>query len=347
MMSETESAAAVPPEVAYYYPEWHWRPDERGWIKSLLLFFDEIAILVPDYKRSEPANLDPTLAGALQDGGLLRIIEPERFVDSEMTTSLAETMVTIIEAGAFDDLSREDDFAELSMSRAGYVGEREVADEVVRLLRSRQLARETVDGLSIPMHPSVRSTYLVLLAQLARRGGERWGLDLHPATNRPEAHDVLTRTLGLAPMPSRGRIVDFDLEVVAVDLEPVPLDEVLAFRAEHQADHRNYMSNLRAFCRELSNVESEPDRLRLLGDRRAELQEAADALKRRSWKSFKQPKNAVGFGLGLVGAGVGLATGGVPAAAAAAVGSQLVRLLPDRAPKSMYSYLFAARRQFP
>lgn len=263
-----------------------------------------------------------------------------------MTTALAQTMVTIIEAGAFDDLSRHDDFAELSMSRAGYVGEREVADEVARLLRDRQLARETADGLSIPMHPSVRSTYLVLLAQLARRGGERWGLDLHPATNRPEAHDVLTRTLGLEPMPSRGRIVDFDLQVVALDLEPVPLDEVLAFRTENQTAHRKYMSDLRAFCRELSEIESTPDRLRLLADRRAELQEAADALRRRSWKSFKQPKNAAGFGLGLIGAGIGLATGGVPAAAVAAIGSQLVRLLPDRAPESMYSYLFAAHRRF-
>jgi hypothetical protein len=145
-------------------------------------------------------------------------------------------------------------------------------------------------------------------------------------------------------MPTRGRIVDFDLEVVAVDLDPVPLDEVLSFRAEHQADHRKYMSNLRAFCRDLSSIDSEPDRLRVLQDRRTELQEAADALKRQSWKSFKQPKNAAGFGLGLVGAGIGLATGGVPAAAVAAVGSQLVRLLPDRAPESVYSYLFAAQR---
>jgi hypothetical protein len=283
------------------------------------------------------------LAGALQDAGLLRIIEPERFVDAEMTTALAEMMVTIIEAGAFDDLSLDDDFAELSMSRAGYVGEREVADEVVRLLRDRQLARETVDGLSIPMHSSVRSTYLVLLAQLARRGGERWGLDLHPATNRPEAHDVLTRTLGLAPMPTRGRIVDFDLEIVALDLESVPLDDVLAFRSAHYAEHRKYMSNLRAFCRELSSVDSVPDRARMLADRRAELQEAAHALKRRSSTELKQPKNAAGFGLGLIGAGIGLVTGGAPAAAAAAIGAQLVRLLPSRAPESVYSYLFAAR----
>lgn len=346
MVTSSNSKPDLPPEVAYYYPEWHWRPDDHGWIKSLLLFFDQIALLVPDYKRFEPANRDPALAGALLDAGLLRIIEPERFVDADMTTSLAETMVTIIEAGAFDDLQRRDDFAELSMSRAGYVGEPEVAENVVRLLRDRNLARETVDGWSIPMHPSVRSTYLVLLAQLARRGGERWGLDLHPATNRPEAHDVLTRTLGLPPMPSRGRIVDFDLAVVSLDLGPVPLDEVLSFRTEHQAAHRKYMSNLRSFCRELGEIESEPDRLRLLEDRRAELQEAANDLKQRSWKAFRQPKNVGGFGLGLVGAGIGLATGGVPAAAAAAVGAQLVRLLPDRAPESVYSYLFAARRQF-
>lgn len=76
MTIEPESVASAPPEVAYYYPEWHWRHDEHGWIKSLLLFFDEIALLVPDYKRFEPANLDPILAGALQDEGLLRIIEP-------------------------------------------------------------------------------------------------------------------------------------------------------------------------------------------------------------------------------------------------------------------------------
>jgi hypothetical protein len=125
MTTESASPVTVRPEVAYYYPEWHWRPDEHGWIKSLLLFFDEIALLVPDYKRFEPANLDPPLAGVLQDEGLHRIIEPEQFVDAEMTTALAETMVTIIEGGAFDHLSRSDDFTELSMSRAGYVGERE------------------------------------------------------------------------------------------------------------------------------------------------------------------------------------------------------------------------------
>lgn len=337
--------AEILPEVAYYYPEWHWSPDEHGWIKSLLLFFDEIALLVPDYKRREPANIDPELAGALDDAGLLRIIEPEWFVDAEMTKSLAEAMVSIIEAGAFDDLSIEDGFAELSMSRAGYSGEREVADQVIGLLRDRKLAEDSSDGFSIPMHPAVRSTYLVLLAQLARRGGAQHGLDLHPATNRQEAHDVLTRTLNLPAMPSRGRVVDFDLETVSIDLEAVPLDEVLSFRAEYREEHRSYMANLRTFCRELSQVETDADRLRLFGDRRAEVQEAAESLKARSWKSFKQPKNSLSFGLGLVGAGITIAGGGIPAAAVT-IGSQLLRLLPDRPEESIYSYLFAARQTF-
>jgi hypothetical protein len=334
---------ATSPEVAYYYPEWHWEPDEHAWVKSLLLFFDEIALLVPDYKRGQPATMDPVLAGALEEERLLRIIEPEWFVDAQMTTDLAAAMVTLIEEGAFDGLPKRSDFAELSMSRAGFVGERETAERVVAMLQDRGLASPTADGVSIPMHPAVRSTYLVLLAQLARRGGERRGLDLHPATNKPAAHDVIARTLGLPGMPSRGRVIDFDLQIVAVDLDDVPLDEVLDFRNQHREDHRRYMSNLRSFCRELSMIDNDADRDRALTDRRAELQEASQSLKNRAWKSFKRPKTAGGFALGLIGGGISLATGAV-APAIVGLSAQLLHLLPDQADGSVYSYLFAAQR---
>jgi hypothetical protein len=333
----------VAPEVAYYYPEWHWRPDEHSWVKSLLLFFDEIALLVPDYKRYEPAALDPEVAGALQDAELLRIIEPEWFVDAEMTAALAELVVLLIDGGAFDSLERSTTFAELSMSRAGYYGERAVAEQVIERLKERGLAADTADGLSVPMHPAVRSTYLVLLAQLARRAGERRGLDLHPATNRPEAHDVIARTLNLPSMPSRGRVIDFDLQAVSVDLDDVPLDELLSYRADHRAEHRRYMTDLRSFSRDLSLMETGAERERALRDRHAEIVEASDALRRRSLKAFKQPKNALTFGLGLVGAGVSMAVGNVPGAAVG-IGTALTRLLPEKAPTSVYSYLFEARR---
>ena len=71
----------APSEIAYYYPEPYWLAGEGGWVKSLLLFFDEIAILLPEYMRGRHVIADPTLAGPIEDLGLLRVIEPETFVD--------------------------------------------------------------------------------------------------------------------------------------------------------------------------------------------------------------------------------------------------------------------------
>ncbi len=318
-------------------------PEHYRALHPCLLFFDEIALLVPHYKRAQPAMMDPELAGALEERHLLRILEPELFVDAQMTTDLAAAMVTLIEAGAFDEHSRQSSFAELSMARAGFVGERETAERVVALLEERGLASPTADGLSIPMHPAVRSTYLVLLAQLARRAGVRSNVDLHPATNKPAAHDVIGRTLELHGMPSRGRVIDFDMQTVAVDLDAVPLDEVLDFRNQHRDEHRRYMSNLRSFCRDVSMIDNEADRDRALEDRRADLHEASQSLKNRAWKSFKRPKTAGGFALGLIGGGISLATGAL-APAAVGLSVQLLHLLPDQAEGSVYSYLFAAQR---
>lgn len=49
----------APTEIAYYYPEPYWLSDEGGWVKSLLLFFDEIAILLPSYMRGRHIRADP------------------------------------------------------------------------------------------------------------------------------------------------------------------------------------------------------------------------------------------------------------------------------------------------
>jgi hypothetical protein len=64
-----------------------------------------------------------------------------------------------------------------------------IIDELV----SRDLARPSEDGVSVPMHPVVRTTILVLLAQLARDAGRRAGIGLHPtATNWRAIRDLLT-----------------------------------------------------------------------------------------------------------------------------------------------------------
>ena len=70
-------------ETAYYYPAPYWDYRDSGWVKSLLLFFDDIAILLPDYMRGRHTAADPALAEPLEDRGLLWVLEPSTWVDKE------------------------------------------------------------------------------------------------------------------------------------------------------------------------------------------------------------------------------------------------------------------------
>jgi hypothetical protein len=332
-------------ETAYYYPEPYWLAQEGGWIKSLLLFFDEIAILLPSYMHGRNLVEDPTLAEPLQDRGLLRVLQPELFVDETTATELTEVIEALIRDGGFDDLSKVGGFAELSMSRMGFGVLEPVARRVLDQLSARGLATPSQDGVSIPMHPQIRSIYLVLLAQLARQTGARNGLDLHPVTNGRGATEAFEQLTDLAPMPSRGQLVSLDLEVVSVDLDSVPLDDVLEFKRENGRERRRYMANLRTFALELSLL-PEVDRARALRDRRAELQDQARDLRALALAAWKSPKDVTGFGLGFAGAAWSLASYSPVPAALGILGAGL-KMLPSGANGSVYSYLFRAGRSLP
>src|SRR5437588_1345599 len=133
------------PEVAFYYPGHLWRDPE--WIKNLLLFFDGVALLVPEYKRHEPVHLDPYLAGPLTELGLLHYLVADHVVDRAATETLATAISDIIASGALDSLSQEGTaFHEISMSRFGYYGDEGLADMLFEELASRGLARKSKDG---------------------------------------------------------------------------------------------------------------------------------------------------------------------------------------------------------
>jgi hypothetical protein len=335
--------ALAPKETAYYYPEPFWLAHEGGWVKSLLLFFDEIAILLPSYMRGRHVVADPTLAGPVDDLGLLRILEPEVFVDDATADKLVGVIDALVEAGAFDELSKVGDLAELSMSRMGYAMAEDLAARLNDKLRARGLAMESEDGVSIPLHPAVRTAYLLVIAQLARETGARHGLDLHPVTNGRGAGEGFRQLLELGPMPSRGQVVDFDLEVVSIDLDDIPLDDVLAFKRESDGAHRRYMQNLRTFTFELAAME-EGDRARAFRDRRADLEDEASDLRRRSLQAWRSPKDVTGFGLGIAGAAWSIATANPLPAILTAIGAGL-KMLPSNAAGRAYSYLFEARER--
>jgi hypothetical protein len=331
---------APPAEIAYYYPEPYWLAREGSWVKSLLLFFDEIAILLPSYMEGRNVIADPTLAGPIEERGLLRVLEPGSFLDEEAATKLTEAVAALLGAGSFDHLPEIDEPVELSISRMA--SHRPLGEDIVAELVARGLAKPSEDGVSVPLHPSVRNVYLLLLAQLARETGRRRRLDLHPVSNAQAVGPSLHGLLELEAMPSRGQVVDLDLQVVGIDLDTIPLDEVLDFKRDSAGAHRRYMQNLRSFTLELSLLEA-ADRDRALAGRRAMLEEEADDLRRRTFKAWRTPKALSGFSLGIAGAAWSVATANPVPAVLAALGAGL-GMLPAKAEGSAYSYLFDSSR---
>jgi hypothetical protein len=261
--------------------------------------------------------------------------------DQEVTEALSLAMVQLITGRAFDALKpSEQRYHEFPKYQLGWDGEVRLAAPVIEELQRRGLA-QPVDDASVELHPVVLSTVLVLISQLALSAGRRQGLDLHPVTADRSAIGALIQTLSLSSMPSVGRIVGLDLEMVAPNLAPVPLDEILDFRRQHGQDFQRYSRSLRRFIAEVSASPAD-GRERLLLDRREELADTADELRRTGRRAWRRPLANVS--LGAVGAVLSDTQGSAPAALAALGGGLLGTALPD-AEVGAYSYLFAAQRE--
>jgi hypothetical protein len=299
--------------------------------------------LTHQYMKGRPELADPVLAGPLHESGLLHVLEPETLVDQDVTEHLAEAMTELITRGAFDDLPTTGCYAELSRSRMGWNADVKLAEMLVEELQARDLARPSQDGVSVPLHPVVRTVILVLLSQLMRDAGHRAGLDLHPTTSRPEVLSDLLAVLSLPQMPSAGHVVALDLEVVSLNLAPVPPDEILGFRQEHGAAYRAYARNIRELIGELALLDSVERQRRLL-DRREELADSADSLRATARREWRLP--LASFAMGAAGAVWALSSRHDPVTAALSIAGGVLGAASFRsAPASAYSYLIDAQRQ--
>ncbi len=201
--------------------------------------------------------------------------------------------------------------------------------------------------MSVPLQPTVRATILVILAQLARSAGTKQDLSIHPATNDGSALRDLIKTLSREGMPSRDRVIAFDLEPVSFDMDSVPLDELLQFRSEHQAAHRAYMRDLRGFMAELADVSRPEEREALLLQRRQEISDAAHDLQRSTRRALG--RNLPSWSFGLAGGAWSVTTGdplGLVFAALGLVSGVLGLKGSDSNKVAAYSYLFQAQRTF-
>lgn len=283
-------------ELAYLYPEPLWRSGE--WVKNVLLLFDGVTLLVPDYMRDAPARVDVEIGQPLQEMGLLRVLSPEQLVDADLTNRLVTVLVDLIAGGAFDELPPTAAFHNLSLSRIGTVGDPSLSRMISEELEERGLARRSVDGLSFPVHPLVRWSVLILLSQLMTSRPLEDGSRLEPVTDRPLVHRVLEEVLSLPKMPTAGTVYASDLSTLGLDLTGVPLDEVLMFREQHGHAYRAYARNVRDFSRTLGAY-PEQDQTSALADRQEALSDELAGLRGLSDKAWRSTGGMV---LGVVGA---------------------------------------------
>jgi hypothetical protein len=342
MPKQKRHLAGKDKELAFYYPGPVWYSGD--WIKNLILFFDGIALLVPEYIKDKPDIVDPAIAAGLRNEGLLHILEPEKIVDKAATKKLADAMSEVIASGMLNKLAKgKTEFHELSFSRLGGYGDQVLATQIFDSLKGQGLARDSEDGLSIPMHPMVRALVLVLLAQILRPHGTTINAELSPATDRGQLIGALTEVLSVSPAASSGNVVSSDLETVGVDLGSVPIDEVLAFRRENLKEHRSYARAVRRFVRDLSQM-PEKERAKALKDRLEEIRDIANDLKTLSRKSWKRPAS---FAMSIAGAVWTLKTGdtigALLAAGAAVLGGGDSKTETDT---GAYSYLFRAATKY-
>lgn len=333
------------PEIAYYYPHPYWLADEGDWIKNLLLFFDGVGILLPTYMYGRQRDSDPTLAGELEDRGLLHVYAPESFLDQQAAEELVDALATLISNGSFDLINGhpETEFQSLSFSRLGFTVDPELAQMIIDDLKVRGLASESTDGVSLPMHPIVRLATLVLLSQVAIGVGYRKGLYLRPTASSARFARSFSSFFSIPTMPSAGSIVSLDVDSIELDFSKVPLDDVLAFREENGADYRKYMKDVRSFVGQLS-LTPEPERPILMRERAEELKDVAADLKRGVVRRWLRPGSK--FTLGLVGGVWNLAQGD-PLSALTSFGLGALDLSPDKkASAGAYSYLFRMQREF-
>jgi hypothetical protein len=328
-------------DLAYHY-EPYWSPYDGQRLKTLLLFFDGIALTVPKEIKDYALQMDPVVGQPLAEQGLLIQLDPENLMDAGAAQKLADVLESMLTLGAFQGLGRHRQYEKLSFSRTMPPWTVGFTDSIVDKLEDVGLARLNGDETWFYLHPEIREFVLAMLPQIFKEAAARNGYALHPTTAQSEDVEALTDMLDQPPMATAGHVVTLDLQQVTLDLSSIPLDEVLDFRRTHGAAHRAYERDLRRFLREMTTLDTEA-RGQAIDDRRAELADAAADLLRASRKAWKRPLLALG--LGIAGSAVSFATGN-PVAAAIAAASAGVAFKPQPVPSSAYTYLFQSQEQF-
>lgn len=321
-------------------------PEDIGLLKSMLLFFDDIAVFSTPGYRSGPPTIDPYLAAPLTERGLLQFVDPRVVLASQtdvvMRATLhraamqnAEQWLAAAVAGDWDlDVprlqGRLSDPLAIGTGHMSAPGDRGTLELFKYLAQDGWLLPEesTEEWLLTPGSASVANS---ILAQAVRTMAGQQGQLIDPVATRRDEARVFTAILeGAVENVSASDVVMSGLSAAALDLSRVGLDDILDFRSHHRIELRAYLLAVRAL---LAPAPTSPD----ASDRKAALGDEANrlcGLQRRRW-----PNVGATVSLGITGAAWTLGGGdllgaliGGPTAGA--------HVLADRPiPVSAYTYL--------
>ena len=321
-------------------------PEDVALLKSMLLFFDDIAVFSTPAHASRPPFHDPHLSAPLVERGLLHFVAPrdttrsqtEIIVRTTLHRAAMENAEHWLAAASAGDWDIEVPRLQGRFPGAGLMkpSEPSVSRDPGSLQLLKFLAQ---DGLLLPdestgdewiVVPGIASVANSILAQAIRTTASDQGWWIEPVATRRDEAKVFTAILEDA-VENVGAVdvVMSDLSPVTVDLTHVGLDDILDFRSRHRSELRAHVLALRALLASAPND---------VADRRAALVDEAHRLRevqRRRW-----PKVGAGVSLGIIGAAWTLGSGDLLGALIGAAGSQLLPVGPT--PGSANPYLLGA-----
>jgi hypothetical protein len=287
------------PEFVHYYGDFIWDEELTGWIKSLLLFFDGIALALSPEMADQLIEANPVLAQPLAELGLLRNYEPDSWLrpNEYMLERYGYAFRRVDEI--FEHARQTQNAADSQAIGQIFFDDENLHRDLIRLADSLDSAKQKYGDTASQKRALVGGVKSRLL---------HWNITdvaIQPVIDDEDAASYVAAVIG-SYNTGRANIVVGDLAQVGIDLSTVPLDEVLDFRRQYGSEYQRYSSDVRRFTLELSLVD-QASRYSAITERRAELEDRAEQLRKIGRTAFA--RQTIGFGFGLAGAAWTLAHG--------------------------------------
>jgi hypothetical protein len=343
--------------LGYYYTDWIWRSGSIDFMKSMLLFFDGLALALPADMAAQIIDRDPILATPLAERGLLVNFDPVETLDAKSAKRLVRALTEIIDQSPLRKNRNRDPLNEelVDIHWGSGIANPQAVRMLERALSERGLIFPSAESGIYAIDFEARVLVLTLFAQMLRGQLAPQGINLHLATDSDSiAYDMaveLERYVNRDPYSRRYaprslpqalnplQLTD-DLRNVGVDLSRVPLDEILDFREQNGQHYRAYAKGLRELLATLAQA-GPAERKEILQERKAEMRDQAVELRRASRAAFGV--RITSLLLSLSGAAWTLRTGDPVGAILAGTSAGLQAVSRKHQSVTAYSYLIKAQ----